>query len=629
MKRSILAVGLMTLMAWSAPAATTIVNPWTPIFKGIDVASGQQIATLAGEPNLQLMCYRLDLSDPDLVLFTTPKCTNCAPYDTLAENTSHFLEQYGVQVAINGGFYSSSAGPNDVPLGTPEDVRGLAISLGTIVSPADDVTRAATLLFTAEKVPTMIPNNNPPVGTDGVHTAISGDKVLLTNGVVAQTPIPNDRDPRSAIGYSQDKRYLYLMTVDGRQTGWSDGADWATTGQWLKNFGAHEGINVDGGGSTTSVMADCQGKAVRMNRSSFVATYGRERIIGHNFGVYAAPLPSDLKNLKVTPGQTTANVTWETDFEATTQVEYGINSNYGSFTPLDSRPKRRHVATLTGLTQGSNYLFRAISTSPGGSYTQGCQFATTTESVVTELFPLTKPWRYTTNNLDGVNWKTLGYNDTNATWLGEGAGLLYVLENSTAVSPRNTQMPPTAGTSIPRTYYFRTRFNYSGPTAGVSLLFSNFVDDGAVFYVNGTEVRRLRVPAAPTAITYATAANGTPCAGTAQNGDAATICPDVFTVGASNLFQGENVVAVEVHNGTGTDLVFGSALYSVSAALVAPQLNIWTENDLSTLFWNGQGFLLQGSQGLESQANWLDVPGNPQSPVSVTNNSSTFYRLRN
>lgn len=627
MKRSILAVGLVILTALTAPAATVIVNPWTPIFKGIDVASGQQIATVGGEPNLQLMCYRVDLLDPEVVLFTTPKCTNCAPYETLAENTSYFLEKYGVQVAINGAFYSDSVGPTDQAIGTPVSVSGLAISKGSIVSPADDNTRAATLLFSSNNVPTLIPNNNPSISTEGVYTAISGDKVLLTNGIVAQTPLPSDRDPRTAIGYSEDKRYLYLMTLDGRQTGWSEGADWATTGQWLKNFGAYEGINVDGGGSTTSVMADCRGKAVRLNSSWFVFAYQRERNIGHNFGVHAAPLPSELKNLTTIPGQTTANITWETDFDATTQVEYGATTSYGSVTTLDSRPKRRHVATLTGLARGSNYLFRAISTTPGGSYTQSCQFATTAETVVTELFGLTKSWKYTTNNLDATPaWKTLAYNDS--AWLGEGPGLLYVLENSAQVSPRNTQMPPTSGTSIPRTYYFRTRFNYSGPTAGVSLLFSNFVDDGAVFYVNSTEVKRLRVPTAPTPITYATAANGQPCG--VSGGDATITCSDVFTIGASNLLQGENIIAVEVHNlGNGSDLVFGSALHALSAAVVAPQLNIWTENDLSTLFWNGQGFLLQGSQGLESSNNWLDVPGSPQSPVSMTNSASTFYRLRN
>ncbi len=625
MRSTIAALGLV-LAAFASHAATVIVNPWTPVFKGIDLASGQQIATLAGEPNLQLLCYRVDLSDPEVIPFTTAKCTNCAPYETLAQNTSHFLEQYGVQVAINGGFYQSSVGPNDVPIGTPENVRGMAISLGNVVSQADDPAHAATILISDSRVPTLIPVNNPPVSTIGVHTAISGDRVLLTNGVVAPAPNPNDRDPRSAVGFSEDGRYLYLMTLDGRQPGWSDGADWATTAQWLRNFGAYQGINIDGGGSTTMVMADCQGKAVRINRSSFVAAYGRERIIGHNFGVYAPPLPSDLKTLRVMPGQTTANVTWETVFEATTQVEYGTTINLGSFTPLDIRPKRRHVATLTGLSQGSNYFFRALSTHVGGVATQSCQFTTTSEQIRTELFTLTKPWKYTTNNLDAVNWKNLTYNDS--AWLGEGAGLLYVLENSLQVAPRNTQMPPTSGTSIPRTYYFRTRFNYSGPTAGVSLMFSNYVDDGAVFYLNGTEARRLRMPAAPTVITYATTPNGTPCAGTAQNGDAATICPDVFTIGASNLVQGENILAVEVHNGTGTDLVFGCSLATITAAQIAPRLNIWAENALSTLFWNGDGFILQGSGGLNDAGNWNDLPGTTQSPVAVTNSATTFFRLR-
>jgi hypothetical protein len=631
MMRRIQILGLLWWFCGAASAATVTVGIWTPIFKGIDLAGGQQEATVGGEFNHRVLCYRVDLFDPDVVLFTTPKCTNCGGYDTVAQNTSHFLEQYGLQVAINGGFYSSSAGPNDVPLGTPEDVRGMALSLGNLVSPADDPTRAATLLFTTNNQPTLVPNNTG-VSTEGVYTAVSGDRVLLTNGVVAVVPIPNDRDPRTAIGVSQDRRYLYLLTLDGRQPGWSDGADWYNTALWLQRFGAHEGINVDGGGSTTSVMADCQGKAVRLNRSSFVAAYGRERIIGHNFGVYAPPLPSELKNLAVTPAQTTAVITWETEFEATSQVEYGPTAGYGLTTPLDTRPKRHHVATLAGLAQGSNYFFRALSVavSTQAQHTQACQFATVAALNRTELFGLTKAWRYTTNNLDGINWKAPGYND--ATWLGPGPGLLYVLENSAQVAPRNTQMPPTSGTSIPRTYYFRTHFDFTGNTAGRSLLFSNYLDDGAVFYLNGAEVFRLRMAAAPTVIANNSLPTGTPCVGTAQAGDAATICPDVFAVSGTsvtNLVQGDNVLAVEVHNATGTDLVFGSALTQVSAAQVLPQLSIWMEGEVATLFWNGEGFSLQQSTDLSAAAGWSDVPGAVRSPIVVTNAANTYFRLRN
>ena len=99
----------------------------------------------------------------------------------------------------------------------------------------------------------------------------------------------------------------------------------------------------------------------------------------------------------------------------------------------------------------------------------------------------------------------------------------------------------------------------------------------------------------------------------------------------SNLRQGDNVLAVEVHNygaTSATDLVFGSALTAITAAQVLPELNVWTENDLATLFWNGEGFFLQNSLDVGSTNNWSDIAGATQSPVVVTNSASTFYRLR-
>jgi hypothetical protein len=247
----------------------------------------------------------------------------------------------------------------------------------------------------------------------------------------------------------------------------------------------------------------------------------------------------------------------------------------------------------------------------------------------TELFGLTKSWRYTTNHQDGLLWKQAAYDDAN--WLGQGPGLLFVLESSASVSPRNTVMPPlTTVASIPRTYYFRTKFNYSGSTAGTTLTFSNYIDDGAVFYLNGTEVQRIRMPAAPTVITYATTPTGVPCTGTIQQGDAQTTCPDVFTIQGSGLVQGENILAVEVHNLTGTDLVFGTALLRNAAVVSAPTLGIWREEATATLYWNGEGFTLQEAEDVGSSLNWIDVPGPvTTSPFRVPADGAKFYRLRN
>jgi hypothetical protein len=139
------------------------------------------------------------------------------------------------------------------------------------------------------------------------------------------------------------------------------------------------------------------------------------------------------------------------------------------------------------------------------------------------------------------------------------------------------------------------------------------------------------MPAAPTVITNNTPANGSPCAGTAQAGDAATTCPDVFVISGNlltNLVQGDNVIAVEVHNlASGGDMVFGSALIQLSPTPLVPQLFLLTEAGLSTLYWNVGGFTLQQSSDLTT---WTDVTGVAgQSPVTLTNSGSAFYRLRN
>ncbi|MEW6126617.1 MAG: phosphodiester glycosidase family protein [Acidobacteriota bacterium] len=67
-----------------------------------------------------------------------------------------------------------------------------------------------------------------------------------------------DRHPRTAIAKLKDGRLL-LMTVDGRQPGYSAGMGLRQLAEILLEFGAIEAINLDGGGSTTMVV---EGKVV-------------------------------------------------------------------------------------------------------------------------------------------------------------------------------------------------------------------------------------------------------------------------------------------------------------------------------------------------------------------------------
>ena len=68
-------------------------------------------------------------------------------------------------------------------------------------------------------------------------------------------PLTPELNPRTGLGLSLDCRYLVALTIDGRQPA-SEGASRQEVGQWLRYFGAYNGINMDGGGSTTMAYWD-------------------------------------------------------------------------------------------------------------------------------------------------------------------------------------------------------------------------------------------------------------------------------------------------------------------------------------------------------------------------------------
>ena len=103
-------------------------------------------------------------------------------------------------------------------------------------------------------------------------------------GIAASNSYPDSSihqlQPRTAYGVSKDNHYLFIMTIDGRQSGYSDGAFDTETAYWMLQCGAWNAINMDGGGSTALYMSDSTGNPVGLNHSSYLAGYGRERYIG-------------------------------------------------------------------------------------------------------------------------------------------------------------------------------------------------------------------------------------------------------------------------------------------------------------------------------------------------------------
>ena len=348
--------------------------------------------------------------------------------------------------------------------------------------------------------------------------------------------------------------------------------------------------------------------------------------------------PGSINSIQVEPAGTTANITWATLLPATTLVEYGLNVNYGTFSATNSLLVTNHVMTLTGLTPNSLYYFR-IDSAPGSSACMGQSTFTTgnaSSNVVstTVLFDLTNVWRFTTNNLDKINWRAAAYNDS--AWP-EGPGVLWAdIKYPTSGNPDlqflppHTQMPTNASTGHPFiTYYFRTHFTWTNSLAGVTLTFTNYIDDGAAFFLNGVEINRVFLSGSASNSTYAT---NYYCA----TGDAT--CPYVFGISGgmlTNLVSGDNVLAVEVHNYTNNspDVTFGEALSYSRPLTLLPKLTALRSGRVVTVYWNGTGLTLQQAAELGSTSAWVDVPGPiTKSPYTITNSmgfpQNQFYRIR-
>lgn len=203
-----------------------------------------------------------------------------------ARTTSQFLEEFGVQIAVNGDGFTPwwSRGPADYypRIGDPVTPLGFAASSGEVYSTGveTEVGQEPTLYISRRN---GLAFNNPP---NRVHSAISGGRMLVLKG----EPLPDLDDqtlePQTAIGINKNGRFLYIVVVDGRQPFYSDGITFADLAQLLSDQGAHTAMALDGGGSSTLVVQGEDGNPVILNSPIDQYLPGRERPVANHFGVY-------------------------------------------------------------------------------------------------------------------------------------------------------------------------------------------------------------------------------------------------------------------------------------------------------------------------------------------------------
>lgn len=222
----------------------------------------------------------IDMRTPGLRFLVTPPDDRGSDLPLRARTTSEFLEEFDVQIAINGDGFSPwwSRGPADFypHSGDPVRPRG------------DTASRGKVYWSTIEPFPTLYINSRNRLSFDPPakpYNAISGEALLVTGGNLLPDLDASALHPRTAIGYSRNGRYLYLVVVDGRQPFYSEGMTLQELAELMRSLGAQYAMNLDGGGSSTLIVQSEDGGPRVLNSPIDNYIPGRERPVANHLGI--------------------------------------------------------------------------------------------------------------------------------------------------------------------------------------------------------------------------------------------------------------------------------------------------------------------------------------------------------
>lgn len=196
----------------------------------------------------------------------------------VARTTSDFAKSFDVDLATNGSYFSPfhSNSPFDFypHPGDPVNVLSTAINNGKRYSGPEKTGNRNILYWHGKKLVIFLDAQVP----DDIETAIPGGVQLLNKGKQWEES-PEHQPmyaPRTAIGWDRNQSHVWLVTVDGRQEGYSDGMQVKELADFMASLNAHDALALDGGGSSTLVV-QTKGKFQILNAPFHTRVPMRER----------------------------------------------------------------------------------------------------------------------------------------------------------------------------------------------------------------------------------------------------------------------------------------------------------------------------------------------------------------
>lgn len=136
---------------------------------------------------------------------------------------------------------------------------------------------------------------------EDIKFAIGGGSIILQDGNITNTNIDIKGDqPRTGMGISEDGKELIIATIDGRDTSYK-GVSQKIFGSILRDLGAYDAINLDGGGSTTMAIRPIDKQLAEVvNKPS----EGTERKVVNGVGVFTNAPKGELSYIEIDTDET-------------------------------------------------------------------------------------------------------------------------------------------------------------------------------------------------------------------------------------------------------------------------------------------------------------------------------------
>jgi hypothetical protein len=264
---------------WEQPVVFAEIGDVMPVWQ----AFSHNIGYIHGKirsPGVEFWALQIDLAAPEIEIVV--KGGVMEGNLSLSTRVTSFVRDNGLIAGINAVPFDISTSKEGQPLKN----MGIVISGGELITPANPHYDALVFYKPDSGYPRAeIVNQSSIHSTENMENAVGAFHHILKNGEPAERTFTRERRyPRSAAGISANGRYLYLLVIDGRRAA-SKGATEKETAQLLYALGSWEGLNLDGGGSSTLALRYPDGRVRAANTPVHGGIPGRERAVAGSLGI--------------------------------------------------------------------------------------------------------------------------------------------------------------------------------------------------------------------------------------------------------------------------------------------------------------------------------------------------------